>query len=535
MSIGSRRADSVSHPDEADRLFQQGLQALRAQDPLTAKRLAHAALQADPRHAGSYALMGVARATCSDHAEALPWLLHAVQLAPRQAQYHYNLGAVHDALAQWPAAMRSYRRTLALQPGHVQARSNLADLLRRHGRLAEALAHFETLQRTAPDAPGLPFKLALTYQALKRDDLAEPLFRQALHTDAEHDLVQWGYAHLLLLKKRFAPGWAAYEHRSACARFNGVHHFPHRQPLWGGEPLHGKTVLIHREQGLGDEIMFGSLIAAATADAARVLVVAAPALVRLWQHTLGTQNRPTDRVQVGPDWGAQPPLWDQPPPPAWLAQYPVDYQCPMGRLAYLTRPTLASFGTPQASLAVPDELVRHWCEVMDAALPSTSLRRPPRVGVMWAAHPSTHSFDGARRAQRKNMPLPHWLPLAQHFPNVQLISLANTEHAAQITSVPGLRLADFSGQLHDLADTAALMKNLDLVITIDTSVAHLAGALGLPVWVLLCWDADWRWGEHDCHSHWYPQMRLLRQHSAGDWAPVVQTLVEDLRAWVQSH
>ena len=133
------------------------------------------------------------------------------------------------------------------------------------------------------------------------------------------------------------------------------------------------------------------------------------------------------------------------------------------------------------------------------------------------------------------MPLLHWLPLAQQLPSVQLVSLANAEHAAQIADVPGLRLVDFSGQLHDLADTAALMKNLDLVITIDTSVAHLAGALGLPVWVLLCWDADWRWGEHDRHSHWYPNMRLLRQSTPGDWTPVVTALVEDLRVWVQGR
>lgn len=525
----------TSASETATLLYQQGLAAFRGQDHALAEQHARAALQADPDHADASALFGAVHAARADHASALPWLAQAVRLAPRRAQFHYNLGAAHHALAQWPAAMRSYRRALALQPGHVQARSNHADLLRRHGRLAEALAHFETLRRTAPDTPGLPFKLALTCLALKRYDLAEPLFEQALQTDAEPDLVQWEYAHLLLLKKRFAAGWAAYEHRSACARFNGVYHFPHPQPLWGGEPLHGKTVLIHREQGLGDEIMFGSLIAAATADAARVLIVAAPALVRLWQHTLGTQNRPTDRVQVWPDWGAQPPLWDQPPVPAWLAQQQVDYQCPMGRLAHLTRPTLASFGTPGPSLAVPDELVHHWHTVIDAALPSTNLRCPPRVGVMWAAHPSAHSFDGARRAQRKNMPLPHWLPLAQQLPGVQLVSLATTEHAAQIASVPALQLADFSGQMHDLADTAALMKNLDLVITIDTSVAHLAGALGLPVWVLLCWDADWRWGEHDRHSHWYPQMRLLRQRTPGDWAPVVQTLVEDLSAWVQGR
>ena len=526
---------ATSPSETAGLLYQQGLAAFRRHDHALAERQARAALQADPHHADASALYGAVQAARANHAGALRWLAQAVWLAPRRAQFHYNLGAVHHALAQWPAAMRSYRRALALQPGHLQARSNYADLLRRHGRLAEALAHFVTLQHTAPDTPGLPFRLALTYLALKRYDLAEPLFEQALQTDADPDLVQWEYAYLLLLKKRFAPGWAAYEHRSACARFNGVHHFPHPQPLWSGEPLHGKTVLIHREQGLGDEIMFGSLIAAATADAARVLIVAAPALVRLWRHTLGTQNRLTDRVQVWPDWGAQPPLWDQPPEPAWLAQQKVDYQCPMGRLAHLTRPTLASFGAAQASLAVPDWLVDHWRKVLDRFDADALTPRASRVGVMWAAHPSAHSFDGARRAQRKNMPLPHWLPLAQQLPGVQLVSLANTEHAAQIASVPALHLTDFSGQLHDLADTAALMKNLDLVVTIDTSVAHLAGALGLPVWLLLCWDADWRWGEHDSHSHWYPQMRLLRQTTPGDWAPVVQTLVKDLRAWMQGR
>ncbi len=516
----------------AGRHYQQGLAAFRAHDHALAEQQACAALQADPDHADASALFGAVQAARADHAAALPWLAQAVRLAPRRAQFHYNLGAAHHALAQWPAAMRSYRRALALQPGHVQARSNHADLLRRHGRLAEALAHLDILQRTAPDTPGLPLKLALTNSALKRYELAEPLFELALRTDTNPDLVQWEYAHLLLLKKRFAQGWSAYEHRSACAHFNGVHHFPFAQPLWHGEPLHGKTVLIHREQGLGDEIMFGSLIAPATANAARVLIVAAPAMVRLWQHTFATSNRPTDRVHVWGDWGAQPPHWHQAPVPAWLAGCHVDFQCPMGRLAHVTRPTLDSFGTPQPSLSVPDGLVNQWRAVLDAALP---LPPQPRIGVMWAAHPSGHSFDGARRAQRKNMPLPHWLPLAQQLPGLQLVSLANTDHAAQIASVPALGLADFSGQLHDLADTAALMKNLDLVITIDTSVAHLAGALGLPVWVLLCWDADWRWGEDDSHSHWYPHMRLMRQRTSGDWAPVVQTLVEDLKAWVQGR
>ena len=137
--------------------------------------------------------------------------------------------------------------------------------------------------------------------------------------------------------------------------------------------------------------------------------------------------------------------------------------------------------------------------------------------------------DASRRALRKSVPLQELEPLSG-LKGVQLISLANNVHGSQAGSLNALDLIDFSEDLIDLAETAALMLQLDLIITIDTSLAHLAGALGCKVWVPLCWDADWRWGVDDETSYWYPDVRLFRQTRPGDWKPVIKAIAKDLKA-----
>ena len=139
----------------------------------------------------------------------------------------------------------------------------------------------------------------------------------------------------------------------------------------------------------------------------------------------------------------------------------------------------------------------------------------------------------SRRALRKSVPL-HELQALAGIKGVQLVSLANSVHGSQAGSLNALDLIDFSEDLIDLAETAALMKNLDLVITIDTSLAHLAGAMGCKVWMPLCWDADWRWGENDLHSYWYQDVTMVRQEVAGEWAPVVKTLARELNNFAKT-
>ena len=520
--------DNKPDPPKANALYQQALQAFTGQNSAEAEALARQALLADADHADAVELLGAIYAAREERAFAMPFFERAVKLAPHMAQFHYNLGVIHHELNRFPQAMRCYHQALRLQPEHTAALSNYGDLLRRHDQLEAAREHLERLLRLEPDAKGLPLKLALTYFGLKEYELADQWFVEAMKDPKEPAVVHWEYAHYLLLKKRFTEGWASYEHRSECSKFNSVYHFPHAQPLWNGESLKGKTLLIHREQGLGDEIMFGSIIEEAIKDAERVILVAAPEMVRLWQASLPA------KVHVFPYWGALPPGWDTPPLPQWFGDYKIDYQIAVGRLAHLFRPTLESFGTPRSFMQVDSTLVAEWKVKVDA-IPNIVGKK--RVGVMWGANPATFHYDASRRALRKSVPLQELEPLAANasgMKNVQLISLANNVHGSQAGSLNALDLIDFSEDLIDLAETAALMKNLDLIITIDTSLAHLAGAMGLKVWMPLCWDADWRWGEVDTNSYWYQDVTSFRQAKPGEWKPVVKAIAKELKAFAKS-
>jgi Flp pilus assembly protein TadD len=515
MSLNKDKPD----PAKAAALYQSALPLFTEKRYDEAMAASQQALAADPDCADALELIGAIHAAREERALALPFFERAVKLAPHMAQFHYNLGVIHHELNRFPQAMRCYHQALRLQPEHTAALSNYGDLLRRHDQLEAAREHLERLQRLEPDAKGLPLKLALTYFGLKQYDLADRYFIEALKDPKEPAVVHWEYAHYLLLKKRFQEGWASYEHRSECSTFNSVYHFPHGEPLWSGESLKGKTLLVHREQGLGDEIMFGSLLADHTQKADRVVIVAAPEMVRVWQSSLNSNNLPRDKYHVYPYWGALPPLWDNPPKPAWFSQYRFDYQIAIGRLAHLFRPNLQSFGKPKITFQVDEALVSEWKAKVNS-IPKIAGKK--KVGVMWGANPATFHYDASRRALRKSVPLHEFEPLAQ-VKGVQLVSLANSVHGSIAGSLNALDLVDFSEDLIDLAETAALMKNLDLIITIDTSLAHLAGAMGLKVWMPLC-DS----------SYWYPDVRLVRQQTAGDWKPVMAQLARDLDAFVKA-
>lgn len=516
--------DPKPNPAKAAELYTQALAAFQAQDSQKAEMLSRGALVHDCDHADSVELLGAIYAAREERAFSLPFFERAVKLAPQVAQFHYNLGVIHHELNRFPQAMRCYHQALRISPEHQAALSNYGDLLRRHDQLEAARTHLERLLRLDPAAKGLPLKLALTYFGLKEYELADRYFTEALKDPKEPAVVHWEYAHYLLLKKRFAQGWASYEWRDQCSKFNSVYHFPHTQPKWKGEPLAGRTILVHREQGLGDEIMFGSMIAEVAASAERVVLVAAPEMVRVWQSSLPAN------VHVYPYWGALPPDWDNPPLPAWYGEYRFDFQIAIGGLAHLLRPSAESFGEPKPYLRVDPELAAEWKAKVDA-IPGAAGKK--KVGVMWGANPAAFHYDASRRALRKSVPLHELQPLAG-IKGVQLVSLANSVHGSQAGSLNALDLIDFSEDLIDLAETAALMSNLDLVITIDTSLAHLAGALGLKVWMPLCWDADWRWGENDESSYWYPDVRLIRQASPGDWKPVIKTLAKDLKTYAKA-
>jgi hypothetical protein len=328
----------------------------------------------------------------------------------------------------------------------------------------------------------------------------------------ERPIVQWEAFSLYLHQERFAPAWEAFEQRFACGELNGVHCYPFPQPPWLGEPLAGRRILIHNEQGLGDQIMFASALPEVIGEAEAVTLVVAPELVVLFAASF-----PTARVfpaRMGRFAGDH-------PAPDWLGELGrIDFQLPIGGLMHRLRRTPESFAGPRPYLRPSDAARARWA--------SRTRAEGLNVGVCWASNPALFRHDSSRRAVKKSMTLETLAPLAG-VPGARLVSVLNWRVDPAPLAFVG-RLDDLSAELRSLDDTAALIETLDVVVTVDTAVAHLAGALGKPTWLLLHDFADCRWGLTSQRSYWYPDMRLCRQRTAGDWAPVVAEVADGLAA-----
>jgi hypothetical protein len=293
-----------------------------------------------------------------------------------------------------------------------------------------------------------------------------------------------------LLHGDFEHGWPEYEWRWKTRDFSSGRR-PFTQPQWDGGSLNGRTILLHAEQGLGDTLQF-IRYAPLVAEAAGNIVVECPApLKRLLRHSL----RQVPVLSKG-----------EPLPP-------FDIHCPMLSLPLACRTTLANIPRQVPYLNADSELAAHWQGKL------VSQRELLKVGLAWAGN-KAHKNDRHRSIELSTL-----APLGE-VPHVSFISLQKGEPAKQATRAPaGITLFDWSNELGDFADTATLIANLDLIISVDTAVAHLAGAMGKPVWTLLPFVPDWRWLLEREDSPWYPTMRLFRQSAPGDWSGVITRVV----------
>ena len=270
-----------------------------------------------------------------------------------------------------------------------------------------------------------------------------------------------------------------------------------RQPRWDGSSLQGQTILLFAEQGLGDTLHFIRYAPLVKQTGATVIVQCQGPLLRLLSTCAGID------CLVPED--AEPPGFD--------------VQAPLPSLPGLARTTLASIPAQLPYLSADPELRVRWQEALSGV-------RDFKVGIAWQGN------TGHKRDRQRSVPLLAFLPLAR-IPDVRLVSLQKGPGREQLYEHPDhLAVLDMADQLGDFADTAALMSNLDLVVTVDTAVAHLAGALGLPVWVALPLCPDWRWLLEREDSPWYPSMRLFRQTTLGDWSGVFDRLTRALRQHV---
>ncbi len=392
-------------------------------------------------------------------------------------------------------AISVFHQAIEANPNHPRAHANLAVALQKLGRLDESLA---ASARTIELAPGEVNSLhthGRTLMLLNRLPEAIEFLRRAVQISPQDGEIHSTLAKALLLTGDFKRGWAEYEWRWKAVSFNE----PKRtfaQPQWTGvAKLVGKTILLHHEQGFGDTIQFVRYAPLLSARGADVIVQAPRELMDLIRRMPGAP----EVIPLGA------------PIPA------IDFHIPLMSLplAFNTTPKTIPANVPYMSASV--KVAQVWAERMKEDGGGF------RVGLAWAGR-STHLDDEAR-----SMPLQTLAPLAA-VENVTFYSLQKWDPNNEARNPPpGMRLMDAAAKLFDFSDSAALIANLDLVICVDTAVAHLAGAMGKEVWVLLPFSPDFRWLLDRGDSPWYPTMRLFRQRRPRQWSDVIAEVIEQLR------
>ena len=471
-----------------------------------------------PAAAAERANLGVALRRAGKLDEAAGAYRQALGLAPDHAPLHNNLGsALHEA-GRTEAAAECYRKAIVLAPDQIAAYHNLGSLLRDSGRLAEAEACFLPALLLAPHSPDLQggraslslyqgrldraiagWRAMIALQPERADAyinlagarcqqgslaLAEQAYRLALTLAPDHGEARFNLSLLLLLTGRFAEGWPGYEERWKTRQL-AKERRSFSQPQWRGEEAAGKTILLHAEQGFGDALQFCRYAPLVKARGLRVLLEVQPPLHRLLASLEGC-----DRVVARGD-----------------ALPPFDLHSPLMSLPLALG--MKSLGDIPASIPYIRTEKRY-------SLPASGRK----VGVAWAGAPRADSPEQAAFDRRRSLPD---AALAQLLavPDVQFVSLQKGRPAS-------IGMIDLMAGMADFADTAALIAELDLVISVDTAIAHLAGAMGKPVWLLNRFDTDWRWLTDRPDTPWYPTMRIFRQCSPGDWAGLIDDVVDAL-------
>jgi hypothetical protein len=454
------------------------------------------ALELKPDDAGMHYNLGLAWKELGKLDEATASLRRALELKPDFAEAHNNLGNVLKELGRLDEAVACYGRALELKPQYVLARNNLGLALKDQGKLDEAVACFRQTMELKPDFADAHNNLGITLKRLGRLDDAAACFRRALELKPDFADAHGNQALLSLLTGDFSRGWSEYQWRRK-TKESDCQDFP--QPLWDGQPLEGRTILLHPEQGLGDVIQFVRYAELVKQRGAAVIVQCPSQLLALLASCAGI-----DRLV-----GRGEPL------PAF------DLQAPLLSLPGIFHTSLADIPAAIPYLSADPGLVEYWRRELDGT-------DGFKVGIAWQGSP-TNQYDRDR-----SIPLCFFEPLARCC-GVRLLSLQKHWGVEQLQEVAGrFPVIDLGSRLDEASgpfmDTAAVMKNLDLVVTSDTAIAHLAGALGVRVWVALALIPDWRWLLGRGDSPWYPTMRLFRQQRRGDWQGVFNEVQRDLCA-----
>jgi hypothetical protein len=383
------------------------------------------------------------------------------------------------------------QKLCALQPHNIEALNNLANTLGELGDPAKAIETLRTALQLQPDAALTHYNLGATLA--KQGLLSEAIdcYRQAMACDPNHVEAKWNCALAYLMRGDYAHGWPLHEFR---LHKTSAHRIPLAKPRWQGDDLAGKTILVHAEQGFGDTLQFVRFLPALTEKygAQEVILECQPALTRLLVNMQGVTKIVAGGVDTLP---------------------PFDVHIPLLSLPLLFETRVDNIPVEVPYILAPKQLIQKWQS-------RAADESRPKIGLAWAG--ATNNANDARRSIKASI-------LAPLLANQGICFISLQKAASNTAGSDELPLIDWTDELTDFAETAALIAQLDLVICVDTAVAHLAGAMGKPVWLLNSFESEWRWMRDRDDSPWYPGMRIFRQPKPGDWESVINQVANELR------
>ncbi len=474
----------------AKELFEQAVARHQRGELGKAIELYKQTLDLEPDNSKALSNMGYALFATGRLDAALACCRQAVAIKPDYGQAHNNLGNVLRGLGRLDEAEAAYKKAIASQPELAEAHDNLGCIHHERGLMDAAMQCHQKAIAIKPDFAQAYNNLGVVLQTQSRLDEAAAHYERAIELNPHHAEANYNLGLILLVQGKWRQGLALYEWR--WKRDESVFH-GHEEPLWDGSDPTGKTILIHCEQGLGDAIHFIRYAGLLDKKGADVVVLCPATMQSILSNVAGIHQLSTDVKQIPP----------------------CDFQIPLLSLPYLFDTTPDTIPAPIPYIhADPTKAERYRREM--AALPGF------KVGIVWRGNPQ-HKNDRNRSMD------PALAAKLFTVTRCSFVGLQKDPKAEELELLSGYgNFFDFSAKLQDFSDTAAIMAGLDLIISVDTAVLHLGGAMGRPVWGLLINTPDWRWLLDGEHSPWYPSLRLFRQPAHGDWETVIHLLGKEL-------
>jgi tetratricopeptide (TPR) repeat protein len=478
------------------------LQIGRAKDAVSALRRA---VLLKPNFAEAQYSLGVALAQLGDHDGAIEAYANALRSEPEHTAALIKICDEHMVHGDWSAALDVAETTVRRFPEQANAHYVKGGLLALMGRLDRAEEATREALRLDPAHAGAFGNLGVIAAAKQDHAKAVSEFRRALELNPDMQEVRLGMTFSMLSLGDYEQGWAQHE----LSRSIGVLAYRKKEPvIWDGKPLPHGTLTLFGEAGLGDFLQFCRLVPLARERVRKVVLYLqsyyAP-LARVLETLDGV-----DEVTLDP-----------------AALRTSDACLSVYSLPYIFGVSLERTPVPVPYLRADPALAPRWKQRLSSDL-------LPRVGLVWGGNANLGSVRIRILDARRSIPLPMLAPLLS-LPDVSFYCLQKGAATEQLIDSPlAEKMFDYTAEITDFADTAALLDQLDLIISVDTSVVHLAGALGKPVWMLNRFDSCWRWGIRRQDAPWYPSLRIFQQPAFGEWAPVVDNVVEALRDWTRS-